>query len=144
MVDKNRLKLSNPNINKVREPYILIAGCGTGQHSIGTAARFKNSKVIAVDLSLSSLAYAERKTKELGIQNIEYMQADLLNLRKLNIKFDIIESMGVMHHLGDPMEGWRVLTECLKSDGLMKIGLYSETARKSIVKIGRASCRERV
>jgi tetratricopeptide (TPR) repeat protein/2-polyprenyl-3-methyl-5-hydroxy-6-metoxy-1,4-benzoquinol methylase len=137
MVDKNRLKLSNPNINKVPEPCILIAGCGTGQHSIGTAARFKDSKVIAVDLSLSSLAYAERKTKELGIQNIEYMQADLLNLRKLNIKFDIIESMGVLHHLGDPMEGWRVLTECLKSDGLMKIGLYSEIARKPIVKIRR-------
>jgi hypothetical protein len=35
------------------------------------------------------------------------------------------------------MEGWRVLTECLKSDGLMKIGLYSEIARKPIVKIRR-------
>ena len=37
-------------------------------------------KVLAVDLSLSSLAYAKRKTEEMGIENIEYMQADILNL----------------------------------------------------------------
>ena len=40
------------------KPNILVAGCGTGQHSIGTAARFKSSKVLAIDLSLSSLSYA--------------------------------------------------------------------------------------
>ena len=87
----------------------------------------------AIDLSLSSLAYAKRKTEELGIQNIEYIQADLLDLEKLNSKFDIIESMGVLHHMRDPLEGWKVLTKCLKSGGLMKIGLYSELARKPVV-----------
>jgi len=133
MVDGYGLKLTSPIIKKVRSPSILIAGCGTGQHSIVTAARFKNSKVTAIDLSLSSLAYAKRKTKELGIQNIEYIQADLLDLEKLNSKFDIIESMGVLHHMRDPLEGWKVLTKCLKSGGLMKIGLYSELARKPVV-----------
>jgi hypothetical protein len=33
----------------------------------------------------------------------------------------------------DPMAGWRVLTDCLESGGLIKIGLYSELARDSIV-----------
>ena len=33
------------------------------------------------------------------------------------------------------MEGWKVLTDCLKPGGLMKIGLYSELARQNIVKI---------
>ena len=34
------------------------------QHSIQTAARFKSSKVLAIDYqNLSSLAYAKRKTK---------------------------------------------------------------------------------
>ena len=133
MVDGYKLKLTSPSIKKVRAPSILIAGCGTGQHSIGTASRFNNSKVTAIDLSLSSLAYAKRKTEELGIQNIEYIQADLLDLEKLNSKFDIIESMGVLHHMRDPLEGWKVLTKCLKSGGLMKIGLYSELARKPVV-----------
>ena len=114
---------------------VLVAGCGTGQHSIGTASRFKSSKVLAIDLSLSSLAYAKRKTDELGIENIEYMQADILDASKLNKKFDIIESAGVLHHMDNPMAGWKVLTDCLKPGGLMRIGLYSELARQHIVKI---------
>ena len=132
LVDRCRLKLTSPTVKKLQAPSILIAGCGTGQHSIETAARFKNSKVSAIDLSLSSLAYAKRKTKELGIRNIEYIQADLLGLEKLDLKFDIIESVGVLHHMRDPLEGWKVLTECLNPGGLMKIGLYSKLARKSV------------
>ena len=135
VVDQIKLKLDDINITSVENPDILIAGCGTGQHSIGTAARFKSSKVLAIDLSLSSLAYAKRKTEELGIENIEYMQADILDLNKLNKKFDIIESSGVLHHMHNPIVGWRVLTDCLKPGGLMKIGLYSELARENIVKI---------
>ena len=130
-----KLKLFNPEINKVEAPNILIAGCGTGQHSIETAARFKNSKVLAVDLSLSSLAYAKRKTEELAVENIKYMQADILNLGKLNRQFDIIASSGVLHHMDDPVVGWKVLTGCLKQGGLMKISLYSESARQHIAKI---------
>ena len=114
---------------------ILIAGCGTGQHSIGTASRFKDCKVLAIDLSLASLAYAKRKTEDLGIPNIEYMQADILDLGKLDTKFDIIESGGVLHHMDNPMAGWRVLTDCLKPGGHMKIALYRGLARQHIIKM---------
>ena len=129
------LRISNLDIDKVDTPQILIAGCGTGEHSIATASMFKNCDVLAIDLSLSSLAYAKRKTEELGISNIEYMQADILDLEILNRKFDIIECNGVLHHMDDPMAGWKVLTDCLKIGGLMKIGLYSELARSGVVKI---------
>ena len=134
-VDETKLKLHNNKITEVKKPEILIAGCGTGQHSVETAARFKSSKVLAIDLSLSSLAYAKRKTTELGIENIKYMQADILDLGQLNKQFDIIESAGVLHHMDNPMAGWKVLTNCLKPGGLMKIGLYSELARQQIVQI---------
>jgi ubiquinone/menaquinone biosynthesis C-methylase UbiE len=135
VVDEEKLRLFNYTINEIDAPDILIAGCGTGQHSIETATNFKNSKVLAIDLSLSSLAYAKRKTEELGVQNIEYLQADILDLGKLDRQFDIVESGGVLHHMDDPMAGWRVLTDCLKSGGLMKIGLYSELARQHIVEM---------
>ena len=130
-----KLKLFDKTINDVEAPNILIAGCGTGQHSIGTASKYKNAKVLAVDLSLSSLAYAKRKTEELGFQNIDYMQADILDLGKLDRKFDIIESSGVLHHMDEPMTGWRSLKGCLELGGLMKIGLYSELARQHIVRM---------
>jgi 2-polyprenyl-3-methyl-5-hydroxy-6-metoxy-1,4-benzoquinol methylase/tetratricopeptide (TPR) repeat protein len=130
-----KLRISNLGIDKVDTPKILIAGCGTGEHPIATATNYKNCNVLAIDLSLSSLAYAKRKTEELGISNIEYMQADILDLSSLDRKFDIIESAGVLHHMDDPMAGWKVLTDCLKTGGLMRIGLYSESARKHIVQI---------
>ena len=53
-------------------PEVLVAGCGTGSHSILTAQRFRGIRVLAIDLSLSSISYAKRKTQELGITNIEY------------------------------------------------------------------------
>ena len=129
------LRISNLSINEVDIPQILIAGCGTGEHSITTASTFKNCDVLAIDLSLSSVAYAKRKTEELNISNIDYMQADILDLGVLNRKFDIIESVGVLHHMNNPMVGWKVLADCLNTGGLMRIGLYSELARKSIGQI---------
>ena len=129
------LRVFDPEINDVANPNILIAGCGTGQQSIGTAARFKNSTVLAVDISLASLAYAKRRTQELSFRNIDYMQADILGLGKLERQFDIVASSGVLHHMDDPMAGWKVLTDCLKPGGLMKIGLYSELARQGITKM---------
>jgi tetratricopeptide (TPR) repeat protein len=135
VVDEVKLKLFDQKIKEVEFPNILVAGCGTGQHSIETAARFKGSKVLAIDLSMSSLSYAKRKTEEFGIQNIDYMQADILGLGKLDRQFDIVESAGVLHHMDDPVAGWRVLTDCLKPGGLMRIGLYSELARQHIAEI---------
>ena len=131
------LHLHSESIKNVTAPAILIAGCGTGQHSIETASRFSGCYVTAVDLSLASLAYAQRKTTELGLDNLEYLQADILRLNHLEQEFDIIESMGVLHHMEKPMVGWRVLVDLLKPDGLMKIGLYSELARSQIVKARR-------
>ena len=114
-------------------PQILVAGCGTGRHVLRTATRYSNATVLAVDLSLSSIAYAIRKTRELGIANVEYAQADIMELGTLERRFDLIESIGVLHHLDDPVAGWRILTGLLRPGGLMKIGLYSELAREDVV-----------
>jgi tetratricopeptide (TPR) repeat protein/SAM-dependent methyltransferase len=111
---------------------ILIAGCGTGQHAIETAQRFGGANVLAVDLSLTSLAYAKRKTLALTRSNIEYGQADILKLDALGRSFDVIESSGVLHHLADPFAGWSALVSLLRPGGFMAIGLYSEIARADI------------
>ena len=133
--DEANLHLYSEDIKNIAAPAILIAGCGTGQHSIETASRFSGCKVTAVDLSRTSLAYAKRKTIELKIDNIEYFHADILNLKGLEQQYDIIESSGVLHHMNEPMAGWKTLTDLLKPAGLMKIGLYSEMARRHIARI---------
>jgi len=113
---------------------ILVAGCGTGQHAIATARYFPQAEVLAVDLSRASLGYAKRKTLELGVANIDYRQADILELGTLAQRFDLIECSGVLHHLEDPLEGWRVLLSLRAPGALMRVGLYSELGRRAIVK----------
>jgi tetratricopeptide (TPR) repeat protein/2-polyprenyl-3-methyl-5-hydroxy-6-metoxy-1,4-benzoquinol methylase len=120
-------------LTKKENTEILIAGCGTGQHSIETAQRFAGARVLAVDLSLSSLCYAKRKTRELGLNNIEYAQADILQVGSIGRDFDVIEVSGVLHHLADPMAGWRLLLSRLRPGGFMRLGLYSKMARKDLV-----------
>src|SRR5205085_12512775 len=73
------------------------------------------------------------KTRALGLHTIDYAQADIMRLGALRRQFDLIESAGVLHHLADPYAGWRVLLSLLRSGGLMRIGLYSEIARRGVV-----------
>lgn len=112
---------------------ILIAGCGTGEHAFDIAQKSPQARILAIDLSRASLAYARRKTRQEGLRNIEYAQADVLELGALGRTFDRIEAVGVLHHLADPKAGWRVLLSLLAPDGVMRIGLYSEAGRRPIV-----------
>jgi tetratricopeptide (TPR) repeat protein/SAM-dependent methyltransferase len=114
---------------------VLIAGCGTGHCAIEAARRYRGARVLAVDLSLTSLGYAMRKTRELMITNIDYAQADILQLGTLGRTFDVIEAGGVLHHLDDPFAGWRVLLDLLRPGGFMYLGLYSALGRKHIVNV---------
>ena len=111
---------------------ILVAGCGTGQHPVQVALRFPESEVLAVDLSRASLAYAARMARRFGAANLRFGQADILELGRLPGRFDVVESLGVLHHLEDPIAGWRVLAGLLADDGLMRIALYSERARQPL------------
>ena len=112
---------------------VLIAGCGTGQEAIEAARQLTGARVVAIDLSVASLAYAKRKTIEAGIDNVRYAQADILELSSATGMFDVITSVGVLHHLADPMTGWRALLNLLRPGGFMRIGLYSELARRDVV-----------
>jgi len=121
-----------PTAERQAELDILIAGCGTGLHAVQIAQVYPNARLLAVDVSLTSLAYARRKTRELGLRNIEYAQADILELGTIDRTFDRIESVGVLHHLAEPTAGWRVLVSLLRPGGTMRIGLYSNLARRVI------------
>src|SRR5262249_53363954 len=82
------------------------AGCGTGRHPIEVARKYKDARVLAVDLSLTSLCYAKRKTPAPLAERIAYAQADILKIGSIERTFDLIDVSGVLHHLADPMAGW--------------------------------------
>lgn len=121
---------------------VLVAGCGTGKLPIEIAQTYAGARVLAVDLSRTSLAYAQRKSRELGCADITYAQADILTLGAIGRSFDYIDASGVLHHLADPEAGWRVLLSLLRPNGVMRVALYSETGRRHIA-AARAFCVER-
>lgn len=111
---------------------ILVAGCGTGKQVVELARSYPSASILAVDLSKRSIAYAMLKTEEYSLTNVDFLQADILDLASLNKTFDVIESIGVLHHMEDPKQGWNVLSQLLAPHGIMKIGLYSKLARAPI------------
>jgi len=111
---------------------VLVAGCGTGKHAVDVATRFADAEVLAIDLSRPSLGYAQAQAERLGVRNVRFAQADILALGSLADRFDHIEAMGVLHHLREPLAGWRVLTGLLANAGTMRIGLYARRGRSTI------------
>ena len=112
---------------------ILVAGCGTGEIAVASAQKYLGARVLAVDLSLSSLCYAKRNTPAALAARIDYAQADILKLATIGRNFDVIDCSGVLHHMADPLEGWRILLTLLRPGGLMHLGFYSEAGRKDVV-----------
>lgn len=123
-------------------PDVLIAGCGTGLSATEFARDARSARILAVDLSLASLAYAKRMAQKFRLTNIEFAQADIMKLGTLGRQFDFIDASGVLHHLAEPWEGWRILLSLLRPGGAMEVGLYSAQARRNVV-AGRALIAQR-
>jgi SAM-dependent methyltransferase len=112
---------------------VLIAGAGTGRQAVHSAIGYgAAARVLAIDLSARSLAYGARMADALGVVNLRFAIGDILCLDEIGDRFDVIECVGVLHHMLDPYEGWRALLDRLRPGGLMLIGLYSAVSRRVI------------
>jgi SAM-dependent methyltransferase len=116
---------------------VLIAGCGTGQQVVQAALQYgPNARILALDLSAASLGYAARMADSFGVKNVEFARADLETFASTEAqfagRFQLIEAVGVLHHMAEPFAGWRALLRCLAPNGLMRIGLYSAVARRNL------------
>ena len=115
---------------------VLIAGCGTGIQAIAAAHAYgPNARVTAIDISKPSLAYAARMAEHFHAKNITFALADINDIGAVAGfagRFQVVECVGVLHHMADPMAGWRSLLACCAPGGKMLIGLYSEIARRGL------------
>lgn len=102
---------------------ILVAGCGAN-----AAARYAymhpNANVVGIDLSEASLAHERYLQKKHDLQNLTLHRMRLEEVGKLGQQFDFIDSVGVLHHLPDPVEGLTQLKAALRPNGVMGLMLY--------------------
>ena len=125
-------------------PTALVAGCGTGYEPIELALREPRCRITGLDLSRTSLAYATRRAAEHQLSNLQFVHGDILDLDALAEAFSLISASGVLHHMQEPLVGWQRLADRLRVGGVMRIGLYSRIARRSIAVAREQISRDRL
>ncbi|HXH06220.1 MAG TPA: methyltransferase domain-containing protein [Vicinamibacterales bacterium] len=103
----------------------LDAGCGFGRH-IYYAARY-GAEMVGVDYS-AAIESARANTRDLP--NVHLVQADIYRLPFRPGTFDFAYCLGVLHHLPDPLAGYRALARAVRPEGWLLVWLYSKTRRR--------------
>ena len=110
-----------------QDKVILDAGCRVGTRTY-YAAKWKAKMVIGIDIGETvEIAYEMNRENE----NVLILQADIYNMPFLQI-FDYVYSMGVLHHLPQPQEGFNKLLEKVKPLGTILIWVYQFESYKDL------------
>lgn len=110
---------------------MLVAGCGTNQAAYH-AVRFPEATITAVDLSETSLAHEAMLKEKHNLTNLTLHKMDLTRIAELGQKYDYIVSTGVLHHLPDPLEGFKALKTVLKPEGVFCCMVYGSSLRLGV------------
>ena len=110
---------------------VLVAGCGTWQ-AAKYAIGHPKARVMAIDVSATSLEHTERLKQNHDLTNLETRQLAVENVAELDQQFDLIICTGVLHHLVDPDAGLRALRSVLKPDGAMYLMVYAPYGRAGV------------
>jgi SAM-dependent methyltransferase len=102
-----------------RGKIVLDAGCGMGRFTVA-AAQLGARRVIGVDLS-ESVDAARHFTRELP--DVAIVQADMYHL-PFRDPFDLVFSIGVIHHLPVPADGVSSLGRHVRPDGALFVWVY--------------------
>ncbi len=97
-------------------------GCGPGELTCMIAENLDEGKMLGIDLSSNMVDIASEKAQKRGIQNVNFIARDYLELEYEN-QFDICVSSYLFHWLSDPISLIRWAKQVLKKDG--KLGLIS-------------------
>jgi SAM-dependent methyltransferase len=110
---------------------ILIAGCGTNQAAV-YAYTNRAAKVVAIDISQSSLNHQQYLKDKHGLGNLELHLLPIEELPTLGLDFDLVVSTGVLHHMADPLVGMKALAGCVRPDGAVSVMLYAKYGRTGV------------
>ncbi len=98
-------------------------GCGSGQRILGLASQFPQASFTGVDMTESSLNIARQQAEDLGIRNVTFRKGNLLELAE-SAKYDVVTSVGVVHHLSNPARGVRNLSNLVAETGVLILHVY--------------------
>lgn len=114
------------------DPRILDAGCGTGVGTEYLVHLNPKAQITAIDLSVGALAVAKERCQRSGADRVTFHHLSLYDADQLSGEFDLINCVGVLHHLPDPVRGIQSLASKLAPGGIMHIFVYAALGRWEI------------
>ncbi|MFZ4667182.1 MAG: class I SAM-dependent methyltransferase [Prochlorotrichaceae cyanobacterium] len=116
---------------------ILDAGCGTGVSTEYLAHLNPHAEIVALDISPGALNVAQERCRrslppQWGTDALQFHHLSLYDVAQLPGTFQLINSVGVLHHLADPQRGLQALSQKLAPGGFIHIFVYSELGRREI------------
>lgn len=111
---------------------ILDAGCGTGVGTDYLVHLNPEANVTAIDLSGGALEVAKERCQRSGADRVTFHHLSIYDVGQLEGEFDLINCVGVLHHLPDPIRGIKALASKLAPGGLFHIFVYAELGRWEI------------
>jgi SAM-dependent methyltransferase len=112
---------------------ILDAGCGSGVSTEYLLHLNPHAQVVAIDLSAGTLAVAQARAQRSGVaERATFKQMSLFDVAQLPGEFDLINSVGVLHHTADPIRGIQALAKKLAPGGIFHIFVYGALGRWEI------------
>ncbi len=116
---------------------ILDAGCGTGVGTEYLILLNPQAEIVGIDISEKALEIAQERCQRSGVaakhqSSISFHHLPLENATQLEGEFDLINCVGVLHHLPNPIAGIQALAQKLAPGGLLHIFVYAELGRHEI------------
>ena len=111
---------------------ILDAGCGTGVGTDYLVHLNPEAHITAIDLSSGALEVAQERCQRSGADRVTFHHLSIYDVGQLEGEFDLINCVGVLHHLPDPIRGIKALASKLAPGGLFHIFVYAELGRWEI------------
>lgn len=103
-----------------RGQVVVEGGCGKGRHT-RLVASWGARAIIGVDLSEAvDVAWANTR----ALPNAHIIQADLRSLPVKPRSCDRAFSIGVLHHMPDPQDGFRSLAKAVRPGGVLSVWVY--------------------
>lgn len=106
-------------LDKLAGLTVLDAGCGGGRYS--RVAAEHGAAVVGVDRS-RAVDRAQRLCS--GLENVAFVQADLCALPFRPQSFDLVFSIGVLHHSPDAQAAFRSIARMVQPGGRLSVWLY--------------------